>query len=117
MGCCQRRNIGCKPVLLPQTTTEEVLPPTTTLVPFTTLPTTTALPTTKAETVCERYLRRVGCNWTAKWSCPGQKLGIHGMAAKKEGDKGYGCCCEQGLWQKSIAGTPPPAATPNAVVE
>jgi len=61
------------------------------------------------QVVCTTYFQETGCDWTAKWNCPGQSAGSSGAAGSDESD-GYKCCCLQGLWQNS--GIPEPAASP-----
>jgi len=37
------------------------------------------------------------CEWTARWSCPDQGAGSHGVAFDDDSD-GYACCCSSQLW-------------------
>jgi len=69
----------------------------------------------RAEGICAGYMVRSGCQWTSRWSCPGQPLGSRGLArhpddtknsvsnSDKDGGRshyaiGFECCCARGLW-------------------
>eukprot|EP00929_Paragymnodinium_shiwhaense_P082765 TRINITY_DN4377_c0_g1_i4.p1 TRINITY_DN4377_c0_g1~~TRINITY_DN4377_c0_g1_i4.p1 ORF type:complete len:1192 (+),score=308.84 TRINITY_DN4377_c0_g1_i4:89-3664(+) len=47
---------------------------------------------------CDAYMKRKGCSWTKKFSCPGQKKGSRGRAGD-DGSEGYNCCCHMELWK------------------
>eukprot|EP00927_Polykrikos_kofoidii_P072354 TRINITY_DN68482_c0_g1_i1.p1 TRINITY_DN68482_c0_g1~~TRINITY_DN68482_c0_g1_i1.p1 ORF type:complete len:555 (+),score=38.07 TRINITY_DN68482_c0_g1_i1:81-1667(+) len=53
---------------------------------------------------CIGYMKHgPGCDWTLKYSCPGQYRGPdHIHDAERDGSLGYACCCEQALWRKSM---------------
>eukprot|EP00929_Paragymnodinium_shiwhaense_P042725 TRINITY_DN22067_c4_g3_i1.p1 TRINITY_DN22067_c4_g3~~TRINITY_DN22067_c4_g3_i1.p1 ORF type:complete len:1877 (-),score=416.06 TRINITY_DN22067_c4_g3_i1:175-5805(-) len=63
---------------------------------------------------CDLYMSSTGCFWTGDFSCPDQPSGRKGPAMD-DGSKGYGCCCNHGLWRKAagVSGwsPPPPAAS------
>jgi hypothetical protein len=41
---------------------------------------------------CTEYMRKEGCGWTLKWSCPTQPIGSISSAGN-DGTTGYACCC------------------------
>jgi hypothetical protein len=49
---------------------------------------------------CKRYNVSVTCDWTKKWSCPGQPIGYKGTA-EDDGSLGYKCCCSFKFWDPS----------------
>jgi hypothetical protein len=53
---------------------------------------------------CSNYMHETGCDWTSKYSCPGQEMGESGQAGD-DGSVGYQCCCGKGLSKFTVTGT------------
>jgi len=58
--------------------------------------------------VCNDYMASSGCDWTEKWSCPGQDGGTFGNASSHggRGSQGYNCCCELQMHAQALPDVP-----------